>query len=267
MQDVDLYLKLNSDIYNNDNKKIVFTLSFLSDGPAKIWKESFLTEKLKDRTYKLGTITDFIKDLQVAFAPTDAGGSSKAALQSLKQTGIANEYVSQFQVLTGRFGMTEDIPLIEYFMEGVKPTILDNIYVLEKVPTTIARWYTKATQIDNQWHRSQEIEARNKGTMPPKPNELTPHYTNNPNPNAMDIDQMTTKEQTDHMKKGLCFGCHQPGHIRRNCPNRMKKNDPAKTLNIKKNRRTAYAIIQSLYNELDEGEKAVIIQKMENEGF
>ena len=38
LQDVDLYLKLNSEIYNNVNKRIVFTLSFLTNGPAKIWK-------------------------------------------------------------------------------------------------------------------------------------------------------------------------------------------------------------------------------------
>ena len=174
LQDIDLCLKLNSKIYNNDDKKIVFMLSFLTDGPAKIWKESFLTEKIKDRVYKLRTITDFIKALQVVFAPTNAGGSARAALQSLEQTGTADEYVSQFQILAGTSGITEVILLIKYFMEGVKPTILDKIYALEKVPTTISRWYTKATWIDNQWHHSQEIKARNKGTMPLKPKKFTP---------------------------------------------------------------------------------------------
>ena len=95
LQDVDLYLKLNSEIYSTDNKKIVFTLSFSTDGPAKVWKESFLTKKFKDGTYKLGTITNFIEALQVAFAPTDAGESARAVLQSLKQTGTANECVWQ----------------------------------------------------------------------------------------------------------------------------------------------------------------------------
>ena len=42
-QDVILYLILNQEIYNDDNKKIVFALPFMNSGPAQAWKESFIT--------------------------------------------------------------------------------------------------------------------------------------------------------------------------------------------------------------------------------
>ena len=45
LQDVTLYLTLNREVYNDDNKKIVFALSFMSSGPAQAWKESFITQK------------------------------------------------------------------------------------------------------------------------------------------------------------------------------------------------------------------------------
>ena len=31
-------------------------------------------------------------------------------------------------------------------------------------------------------------------------------------PNVMDIDYMSTKDQTEMTKKGLCFKCGKPGH-------------------------------------------------------
>ena len=34
LQDVTLYLTLNQEVYNNDNKKIIFTLSFMNSSPA-----------------------------------------------------------------------------------------------------------------------------------------------------------------------------------------------------------------------------------------
>jgi hypothetical protein len=37
----------------------------------------------------------------------------------------------------------------------------------------------------------------------------------------MDVDQMSPEENEQHCRKGLCFNCHEPVHVSRNCP---KKN-------------------------------------------
>ena len=164
LQDVDLYFIMNSHIYDTDNKKIVFILLFLTDGAAQTWKESFLTEKTKkEKGYNLGTAPAFTTALKDAFLPSDIARNAQAGLQDLKQTRSANEYVSQFRILAGQSGIISSIALIEYFMEGLKPSILDKVYALKKIPTNITGWYTQASQIDNQWHQVQEIKARNKG--------------------------------------------------------------------------------------------------------
>ena len=269
LQDVDLYLVMNGHIYDSDDKKIVFILSFLTDGTARVWKESFLSAKEKNGGgYNLGTVISFVKALKEAFAPSDIAGNARASLRNLKQTGTADEYVSQFRILAGRSGITDSVPLIEYFMEGLKPSILDKIYALEKIPSTIDGWYTHATRVDNQWHRAQEIKARSKGTTPlkvKKTNHFTPRYTNTPDPNAMDIDRLTMEERTEHMKKGLCFDCHQPGHVGKDCPN--KKKNTTRPLNFKKKGTTTYATIRALTKDLDEEEKEEIRQYLESEGF
>ena len=145
-------------------------------------------------------------------------------------------------------------------MKGLKPSILDKVYALEKIPTDITGWYTQACQIDNQWHRVQEIKARNKGiNLPKRQNHTTPRYTNTnmntQDPNTMDVDCLTIEERTDHYKKGLCFNCHQPEHIGKECPNRIKKTTQNRPINFKKTGRSVYATIQSLASELDEEEK------------
>ena len=97
LQDMDLYFIMNSHIYDTDNKKIIFILSFLTDGAAWTWKELFLTEKTKkEGGYNLGTATAFTTVLKDAFSPSDVAGNAWAGLQNLKQTRSADKYVSQF---------------------------------------------------------------------------------------------------------------------------------------------------------------------------
>ena len=272
LQDVSLYFIMNSHIYDTDNKKIVFILLFLTDGATWTWKESFLTEKTKEGGYNLGTATAFTTALKDTFLPSDVAWNAWAGLRNLKQTGSADKYVSQLQILAGWSGILSSVALIKYFMEGLKPSILDKVYALEKIPTDITGWYTQASQIDNQWHWVQEIKARNKGiNLPKQQNNTTPRYTNtNVNtrdPNAMDVDCLMIEEQTDHYKRGLCFNCHQPGHIGKECPNRIKKTTQNRLISFKKTGRSVYDTIRFLASELDKEEKTILTQELEKEGF
>ena len=45
IQDVTLYLAINWEVYNNDEKKIAFLLSYMTEGDAMFWKEEFLVWK------------------------------------------------------------------------------------------------------------------------------------------------------------------------------------------------------------------------------
>ena len=47
-------------------------------------------------------------------------------------------------------------------------------------------------------------------------------------PNAMDVDSMSTKERSALMKKGACFNCKMIGDLSRDCPNKKMPNIPRK---------------------------------------
>jgi len=55
--ETDMYLTMNEDTYNNDNWQIIFTLSFMKDGTAGSWKQSFWTQARESNN--LGTWDQF----------------------------------------------------------------------------------------------------------------------------------------------------------------------------------------------------------------
>ena len=84
IQDVYLYLDVNSDTYNTDKKKIRYMLSFMNNGDAKSWKAQFLQSSTKDDGLDLGTWPDFLKEIKKAFKPYDAPGDAFEELIALK---------------------------------------------------------------------------------------------------------------------------------------------------------------------------------------
>ena len=48
LQDVLVYLTVNKEVYNNDEKKIAYLLSFMMEGDAASWKEEFLAWKIEE---------------------------------------------------------------------------------------------------------------------------------------------------------------------------------------------------------------------------
>ena len=267
--DIDIYVDLNGKIYDSDAKKIAFALSFMTIRAAQQWKEAFLTAKTTAAgTPNLGTYANFRVELLKAFSASDVPGNARAELRNIKQGGSADEYVSQFRILAGRSKITDDTALIEYFMEGLKPKLLEKIYALPTIPTTIDDWYTYASRFDNQWTRVKEIIARNKGTTyTQKKPTYAARYTGTHDPNVMDVDRLTIDERTDHMKKGLCFICHEPGHTAKDCPRKKPRFPTNKFQNLKKTGTNTYAMIRSLYNELNDEDKKICMDKMEEEGF
>ena len=55
MDSMMLYLMINDALYNKDQKKIAFALSFMKEGSAVIWASTFTKKALTLPTPTLGT--------------------------------------------------------------------------------------------------------------------------------------------------------------------------------------------------------------------
>ena len=89
-------------------------------------------------------------------------------------------------------------------------------------PTTIDEWIKKALTLDMQYRMTMEVINRRMAEGKPKKEERsgntrwTSYFDRKPkaekDPNAMDVDAMTTEKRATLMKKGLCFICEEQGH-------------------------------------------------------
>jgi Domain of unknown function (DUF4939) len=125
IQNVEVYMDINHETYNNNLRKIAFVLSFMTTGSAATWKAQFIEEAYAKPTpansnNRLGTYTQFRKDLIEAFSMFDSVGDVLDKLWSLrkKKTESINEHIAKFKILATKSKIDTTNPLsIKLFKE------------------------------------------------------------------------------------------------------------------------------------------------------
>jgi hypothetical protein len=225
-----LYLGINRHIYHNDEKKIGFVLSYLNDKEAAQWCEAWIERNTRTRLVYFPLFGDFINELNAAFEPVDVVGDAMHKLWTLKQgTRSAEELVTEFNIFCSQAGITQsgDTTLINLFQPALNKPLLEKILDGETVPTTIASWKTKAIQLDNNYRRKMAILGKTRDNWGQQVTNTgrrfyCPNNQQTKDPNAMDVDALSIKQQEEAMRKGACFGCGEVGHISRNCPKKQQ---------------------------------------------
>jgi hypothetical protein len=74
LQETRDYLTMNKEMYNDDEKKIGFILSFMDEGDAGAWKEKFISHAMIDAERRgeelsFGTLEDFKENFKKSFFP------------------------------------------------------------------------------------------------------------------------------------------------------------------------------------------------------
>jgi Retrotransposon gag protein len=125
LQNVEVYMDVNHEMYNNDLRKIAFILSFMATGSAATWKAQFINEAYARPTPpnpndRPGTYTQSRKDLMEAFSMFDSVGDALDELQSLrkKKTESIDEHIAKFKMLAAESKIDTTNPLtIKLFKE------------------------------------------------------------------------------------------------------------------------------------------------------
>ena len=141
IQDVYLYLDINSDTYNTDKKKIGYMLSFMNSGDVKSWKAQFLRNSTKDTGLDLGTWANFLTKIKKAFELYDAPGDALEELIALKMGNSSiKDHIAQYRVLLKKSQVPENSPsAIDYFRKTLNYPLQRDLLKLPTPPKDLLR--------------------------------------------------------------------------------------------------------------------------------
>jgi Ty3 transposon capsid-like protein len=176
LQNMEVYMDVNHETYNNDLRKIVFVLSFMTTGSAATWKAQFIEEAYAkpapaNPNDRLGTYTHFRKDLIEAFSMFNSVENALDKLQSLrkKKTESIDEHIAKFKILATKSKIDTMNPLsIKLFKETLPWALTLKLIKLETLLKTIDNWYEWAATLDHQFHKLNRAIEQTRGTLAKK---------------------------------------------------------------------------------------------------
>ena len=281
------YLRLNEHIYDSDVAKILFILSYFKKGVATDWAESWNKNVVDQPDH--AWYAEFVTAFETAFISADLAAEARCKLLALRQTGSADEYNAQFQLLASQAGIKQYEGLEQLYQRGLSHKLLERIYSMNELPKDMDDWYKAASRLDNQSRRLKMVIA---GLRDPILRPSRSHVVER-DPDAMDIDRVSINQRDRYRREGRCFECGQKGHLFRDCPMKPPQQRNQKTGRYERNnrwdrrniRRTEapeaekpkpdYGLnpqesrkrIRALLNGMDDNHREELLQELEEEGF
>jgi Zinc knuckle len=270
-------MDVNHETYNNDLREIAFVPSFMTAGAAATWKAQFIDDAYAkpipaNPNNRLGTYTQFRKDLMEAFSMFDSVGDALDELRSLRKKKIESidEHMAKFKMLAAESKIDTTNPLsIELFKETLPWALTLELMKLETPLKTISDWYEWAATLDHSFHKVNWVIERTRGNSGKERTPQRKYYfpQKEHDPNAMDIDRLTVDERNKLMKEGRCFKCRNMGHRANKCPEDDDKKKGKEVPKKKMNRRELHAHVQALFKEMTEEDRDEFLKGAEEVGF
>ena len=185
-----LYLLVNKEIYNDNDRKITFALSFMREGSAALWALTETEAALKRNPPNFGTWQNFLDKFSASFILENTKDQAIAWMTTTKvdkKTPLM-DYISQFKNNAALSEINNQDVLINFYSRGIPSFLMKKIYGMDTVPDTIDKWYQVTLRFQHIWEKTNEI-AKGK-TNPFYQN----HHRNNEHkkkdPDAMDVDSV-----------------------------------------------------------------------------
>ena len=223
MQAMNTYFLINASLYSTDERKIMTTLNKMSKGRgipfSEMWYNKMANTAIAG-TEK--TFDKFVENFNSTFFPFDIKATACFELTKLTQKsfklfdGITNDglqkYITDFQNLSARAGITDEVTLIDQFSLGLDQQLATMILSMATIPTTVAAWIEQAKTFHVQ---KMHILALKGQRLPFSPYLSSPQVTSDPN--TITLSKLTPTERAKCICEGRCFCCRLIGHNASQC--------------------------------------------------
>ena len=223
----ELAMESKPELFTNDSLKIKFLMSYMLGKPLE-----WISCLRRNNSPLLDSYEDFVKELKKNFGDYCADAIvANSKLCSIKQRKIGHvaDYISEFQ----RVGQCSDFnesAKIFMFIKGLKYPLREKLAIVNPNPKSLNQLISDVLSIESLTKRSDVFEYyNNRGESSSDPMDVDlfriKHGQRNvkyfpANKKLYNDDEK--KDYSEERKKGLCFICGKPGHVKYNCPNRTK---------------------------------------------
>lgn len=172
---IQIYMATHAAEFSSAETRVMFALSYIQGGIAQPWKEQILERYVARETAVMVALQnqdplpadvfaswdDFKAEFNRRFADPNPMATAIAQLETLRQgNSTCDEFTVKFQNIASRTGYN-DAALIELYKKRLNNKLLEKLYTLPIMPTTLQRfqnndgWYDWAQRLDRQWREAE----------------------------------------------------------------------------------------------------------------
>ncbi|MBE3102723.1 MAG: hypothetical protein IMZ40_00590, partial [Bacilli bacterium] len=234
-EEVKSFISMLEDFFTSDyqdDDKIKSMVICLQD-KARVWYDNLKNDRENRGLQPLSNWSTFKHLFLQEFLPGNYGEDMRQGLYDLKQGSLSvTQYKSKFDLHIVYFPNWGESDRVEFFLRNLKdsirfkvnayhPRTLDDAYGLalnfeREVNSKLEKNKSLLGKRSSEFNRSNNFKSSkfSQGSNPSQGSKFNPGQRG-----AM----LSKEEQEEHVKKGLCFRCHKPGHRSFECPSSKRK--------------------------------------------